>query len=872
MQPYKNFLPLALFFALGAFLFTAPSFVLALTIPQGFQVQLVTSGLTLPTQMAFAPDGSLYIAEKNGSVRHFKDGVLRATPVITLSDVNNYGDRGLLGLALDPNFTANGFMYLMYTHENSPGFNYTGSKTARIVRVTVVGDTASESSAVVLVGSISGDRLSPSCNNFATTSDCIPVDSETHAGGGLRFGPDGKLYASIGDGAEFAFADENARRALNLDSLAGKILRINADGTAPSDNPYYNGDPRTNRSKVFAYGLRNPLRFSFRPLNNRLYFGDVGWYAWEEINLGVSGGNYGWPCREGNNAVHEYNCAVSNPVNPLFVYDHSLGTGSVIGGVFPEKDAYPAEYMQSYFFGDYSLDRVYRLSMGASDNLLSSEIFIEGAGGPVDFQVGPDGTIYYLGIYGGDVRRIVFSTANRPPFASISASPSSGPSAPLTVNFSSFSSSDPDGDALSYSWDFGDGDVSSAANPSHTYVSTGTYSAKLTVSDGRGGSASAFATISVGVPPPAVAPFHQGTTVDPNPALIGRNALLTTTIENRGASGPVNIDFEIYDQNGAKVAQKVYEGETIGTNTARTFTFNWFPPTVGSYRVAIGIFRADWSGMYEWTNEALSIEVMNRAPTGVVAPVHQETVVTPITLSPGAVADIQTTVRNDGDTGRALVDIEVYKGGVKVGQKFFDNELFDAGASRAFGYQFVPQTAGDYSVSVGIFKPAWAGVYSWQSDVRGFTAGTATGTLSIYADALASGWENWSWDTALNFSATPAKSGTAALGVTFSSPWAGLYFHHTPFSLTGKSTLSFAINGGSSGAQHFQLIPFDEAGTALPAKNLDVYGDITQNQWKTFDIPLADLGLSGKNMVGFALQGNNGAVQNPFLIDDIVIR
>ncbi|MBX4215644.1 PQQ-dependent sugar dehydrogenase, partial [Candidatus Parcubacteria bacterium] len=580
--------------AVASALFLVPLFSYAAPVtPAGFQIETVAGGFNLPTQMAFAANGDIYVAEKGGAVRAVKNGVLDPTPVITLSDVNTFADRGLLGLALDPNFASNGFMYLLYTYENTPGQNFTGPKTARLVRVTVSGGRASEASKSVLLGNVGGDAAKPSCNNFAVTADCIASDSETHSGGGLMFGPDGKLYATLGDGAEFKFADQNALRALNIDSLAGKIVRINADGTAPADNPFYNGNSQANRSKVWSYGLRNSFRFNFRPSTGKLYFGDVGWATWEEVNIAARGGNFGWPCREGF-AATSYNCTTPNYIDPLYAYDHSSGTGSVVGGTFPGAAAYGAGYANSYFVGDYSQDVIRRLAMDANDNLVSAETFVTGAGGPVDMKTGPDGNIYYLSIYTGELRRMVASTGNRAPSAVPSATPTSATAAPLTVNFSSAGSSDPDGDPLSFAWTFGDGGTSTSPNPQYTYTQNGVYAATLTVSDGKGKTGSAQVTIRIGAAS-AVAPHHVKTAADPSPAFIGRNVLITSTVTNAGNSGPVNVDFEIFNAGGTRVAQKVYENEQIAAGASRDFTFDWFPPTVGTYRVSLGLFENNWA-------------------------------------------------------------------------------------------------------------------------------------------------------------------------------------------------------------------------------------------------------------------------------------
>ena len=146
-------------------------------LPAGFQIETVATDLNIPTSMAFTPDGRIFVAEKGGAVKIIKNGLLLETPLVTLSDVNTYGDRGLLGIAVDPSFASNGYIYLMYTYENTPGFNFAASKTGRIVRLTVSGDTASEATKVVLLGTVGGNVTNPSCDNYAIGTDCIPSDS-----------------------------------------------------------------------------------------------------------------------------------------------------------------------------------------------------------------------------------------------------------------------------------------------------------------------------------------------------------------------------------------------------------------------------------------------------------------------------------------------------------------------------------------------------------------------------------------------------------------------------------------------------------------------------------------------------------------------
>lgn len=463
----------------------------------GFEKEQVTDGLVLGVAMAHAPDGRIFIAEKSGTVKVVKNDALLSTPVITLTDVNTFGDRGLIGIALDPDFATNGYMYLSYTYENSPGLNFGGEKTGRVVRVTVIGDTASEASKVVLLGTEGGSPSLPSCENYPVTADCIPSDSSSHSVGDLAFGPDGKLYASLGDGASFDFIDPRALRAQNLDSLAGKVVRINTDGTAPSDNPYYDGDPNSNRSKVYSFGHRNQYRLTFHPVTGQLFGGDVGWSDWEEVNRLLPGANYGWPCWEGN-ATTTYNCTASGMTMGTYVYAHNAaGAGSIAVGDFPANSAYPASYDNTMFIGDYAQNWIKLLELDANGNITDVRDFMDDPMGPVDLVTGIDGNVYYISIYTGELMRITHTSGNRKPVVEIDATPTSG-LAPLAVTFSSAGSYEPDGDNFTYFWDFKDGATSSDANPSHTYTVNGSYDATLTITDEFGASAAKSITITVG--------------------------------------------------------------------------------------------------------------------------------------------------------------------------------------------------------------------------------------------------------------------------------------------------------------------------------------------------------------------------------------
>jgi chitodextrinase len=257
---------------------------------------------------------------------------------------------------------------------------------------------------------------------------------------------------------------------------------------------------------VWLYGVRNPFRFSIHPPTGDIWFGDVGWNTWEEINRGVRGANYGWPCYEGAGVQPAY--AGQAPCNtlpasavtaPFHTYNHTVGS-TAIGGPFYTATAYPEEYRGNFFFCDYAGGFIKRVVFDAAGNPVSVQPFATDVPNPVGLVLGPDGMIYYLSFNTGQIRRI----RSNGPSAVASATPTTGPS-PLTVTFSSAGSQNPGGGALTYSWNFGDGSpVSTAANPSHTYTTATphTYTATLTVSNASGQSSSDSVTITVGSQPP----------------------------------------------------------------------------------------------------------------------------------------------------------------------------------------------------------------------------------------------------------------------------------------------------------------------------------------------------------------------------------
>ena len=413
--------------------------------PAEFDLTELVSDLTEPTAFRFMPDGRIFISEKSGAIKVFANGQIQPEPIITLVTLpTDFADeRGVLGIEPDPDFASNGYLYVAYT---------TAQNHDRLSRITVTGSTADPASELTLLES---EQLG---NVF-------------HHGGEVRFGPDGKLYWAMG-------MNTNNLNSQNLTNLHGKIHRINKDGTIPQDNPFYS-TPGAAKS-IWAYGLRNPFRFTFLP-DGRPIAGDVGGDAWEELNIINKGGNYGWPNVEGN-------CGNCPYINPVFTYHHTdppAKAGSITSTLLYTGSNFPSEYQNSFFYADYTLGFIKYLQFDTNfESVVSDNTFDSNAGAVVQLSQGPDGNIYKLDFYPGTLSVISPSGGNRSPIAAISPSVIAG-LAPLSVTLDSSSSSDPDGTSLSYFWDFGDGNTSAQMSPTHIYTVNGTYNATLTVSDGE---------------------------------------------------------------------------------------------------------------------------------------------------------------------------------------------------------------------------------------------------------------------------------------------------------------------------------------------------------------------------------------------------
>jgi glucose/arabinose dehydrogenase len=503
----------AIFLSLAAMLaFAVPA--TAATYPAGFEEREIVAGLDRPMAAAWAPDGRMFVVEKDGALKVVEPGGAAAIPIADFSQrVNSHHDRGLLGVAVDGQYSAtNPFLYLLYTYDlNQTIPDSEGPMVSQLMRVRVDANNVVTEPTVIL-----GTHMSGTCPPPANNIDCMPSDGLSHSIGTVRSAPDGTVWLGSGDAASFSEVDRTALRTYDERSLAGKIIHVDRFGRGIGSHPFCPGDTNLANvcTKLHAKGFRNPFRFTLRP-GGGLVVGDVGWDQKEEVDLvpAAGGQSYGWPCYEGTirtpgysnlaECQAEYNRPAGTHLGPTIDYQHN-GSRSVMGG--PEYDGtlYPADYRNSIFYADYSGGFVRRLAPDGAG--YRDEPFASSWSG-VAVEEAPNGDLVVVdpGQFGdgqGAVRRVAYGPDNRTPVARLSATPTSG-SAPLTVSFDARTSSDPDGDPLTYRWAFGDGESAAGSTASHTYA-PGDYTAVLTVDDGRGRTGTAQVRISSGNTAPAV--------------------------------------------------------------------------------------------------------------------------------------------------------------------------------------------------------------------------------------------------------------------------------------------------------------------------------------------------------------------------------
>ncbi len=431
----------------------------------------VLGGLNQPIRFLFSPIDAThaYVAEKPGEILLADMTTGQTTVVADLSaQVNDYLDRGLLDIALDPNFAHNGYIYAFIVvdpqdtagHTGNAGADGGGNRYAQVIRLTADATTGFSTvvpgSEKIILGAgghsladINGggalDFTDPAYASLAASDsvlhpgdtvvngvkqDYIKVDSASHAGGHLAFGPDGALYVSTGDATSFNYADPRAADVQSLDHLSGKVLRVDAaTGLGLADNPFaaQAASLADDAAKVFQLGLRNPFSMAFAP-DGRLFIADTGWDSYEEINTGGPGANFGWPFYEGGDGGVSLQTPVWRdlPVGQAFYAKVAAGVLSVTpafrafahmdgapgfqvqaitsGEAFIHSAAYPASLQNDFIFTDFSQGEVYAVNI---DNRADIKFLYQLPGyAPVDFVQGPDGMVYYADLLNGEIGRL----------------------------------------------------------------------------------------------------------------------------------------------------------------------------------------------------------------------------------------------------------------------------------------------------------------------------------------------------------------------------------------------------------------------------------------------------------------------------------
>ncbi len=559
-----------------AALASAPHRAVAQNLPPDFVAEPVGGTWNLPTCIAFAGTDDLLVSEKAGVLWDVRRGFKHAKPVIDLQqEVINNGDRGLLSVAVDPQWSTNGFIYLFYIVDpNEDGDDSEQETFGRLTRYTT---------AVDVNGDLLADPASRKVLIGATWPEGTPALHYSHTAGDLRFAADGSLFVSTGDGAHFDVTDFGGYdpngfgpgkfdssedigcfRSQSVTSLAGKILRIDpATGFGLPDNPFFTGNAADNASRVWALGLRNPFRFCLDPGSGtpeRLYSGDVGWGTWEEVNRVTKGLNFGWPCWEGPAICKQY--YYNNPfgqchdasmfTKPLIWWNHTdpknIGyVGCASAGVcIYNGTEYPAKYKGRLFYADYANSWIRSVPF-SNDQPTQSELFLGVANNPVDIVSDPgNGDLWFISLWTGQVNHVRYTKTDYPPVAIANITPTWG-ALPFTTNLDASASYDPEGGPITIDWNLGDGTHSSATTLSKTYAQSVNYTVTLTVTDQGGQSSSVSQLLAPGDTPPTIDSINSpanGSFFVPGQTLVTFDATVSDA-EDDPSGKPVDVQWVV---------------------------------------------------------------------------------------------------------------------------------------------------------------------------------------------------------------------------------------------------------------------------------------------------------------------------------------
>ncbi len=525
-------------------------------VPPGFSQDTVIDGLERPTGMEIANDGTIFITEKRGRVLRF-DGVNDQTPTVVAdrrTQTHNSGDRGMLGLAIHPDYPAVPWIYVSYTLDQDPNggpipaYGQPGGNSDPCPDSGTTGCPAL--SRVVRFNGTIGSAP----ENVLFQGHCQQFNN--HTVGDIEFDQNGDMLVSFGDGSTGSFVEYGQRQNLcgdppspagtNLDrptteggqarsqdiltrndptGVHGSVLRVNANNFEARPNNPMADDPEANAARMIATGLRNPFRMDVDPQSGRIYVGNVGGAGAEEINVVNPNGdlfNSGWPCYEGPGTTRNTFWLTVNICQqlidsgehdaPMFHYGRNEAVvagepcpngGLAISGLAINRSGFgPNSLDGALFFSDFTRDCIWYLPAGGNGqpNPNNATLFASGVGAIVDLEFGPDGNLYAVDIGQDRILRFSETGGNAAPVARFSATPRAG-AAPLNVSFDGSASSDPNaGDQLTYAWDFdGNGTTdATGVTATHTYTQNGTFQARLRVTDSGGLTNTTTRTITVG--------------------------------------------------------------------------------------------------------------------------------------------------------------------------------------------------------------------------------------------------------------------------------------------------------------------------------------------------------------------------------------
>ncbi|WP_425309456.1 PKD domain-containing protein [Ammonicoccus fulvus] len=563
---------------------TGPSGTAHAALPTGFQIKNYPTGLSSPYDLvdfAYTPDNGFFSLGKRGRVSWTSPTGTPRT-IFQFNDLTTENDLGAITIVLGHNYGAAGV-----------------TPSVWIVRVRNVGAP---------LGGPYGENI---LSEFPVTLNAageptglgperrvlwFPNRFNTHSMDDVVVDPrDGTLWVSVGDSADFTRMDPRALDAQRRDSPYGRIMHMDRTGAGiAATNPDF--DPANSHawySKTFAKGLRNPFRMSLHPtLPNTLLLGDVGWNTTEEQNVVTRGGNYGWPCWEGNDPTPEYRdlaeCrGVPNANRPILTYPRSAGMGSSsVGGLIYQGPGatgggYPSSYVGSYFFADYSGQKIFNMRLNDTATAVTTAPAAAGfanndggdasrrVGVPVSLKYAPNGDIAYADLSTNQVRRITYASGNHAP-SIVTAQYETIDPATLRVRFSA-TATDLDADLLTYRWDFGDGTSSTLQNPEKTYQTNGTFTARVTVSDGTA-STSETVTVRPGNRTPVLT---LTTPPDSRTYAVGEEVRVTATATDEdepGVSLPIKWTSILYHCSGEFYCHRHPGAETTGNTFSELFT------------------------------------------------------------------------------------------------------------------------------------------------------------------------------------------------------------------------------------------------------------------------------------------------------------